>query len=92
MSCSVARQIEHEDLRGLAFAQYQGGGLGERDRVARLQRNFIRLDGAPRDLHIESARGLYVELRSLVAVEEARVDARVLMNEQRAVGAIRFSS
>src|SRR5262245_49517236 len=80
---SVLGQVENQHFRVAALPDRQLAGLRQLERVARLQRDAVRRDCAARDMHVGASSRLDVEARLLAAVEQARVDARVLLDEHR---------
>src|SRR3954469_17638939 len=81
------RKVERQHLGGAPRLEGELAALGLQ-RVSRTKLLPVHLKAAPGDVHIPLATGRQRKVCTLAAVEEARVDARVLVDEERALAPI----
>jgi len=71
--------------------QRQCGSVRQFQRIARLQCHAICRQRAARDVHVDPSTVFHVERGTFRPIEEARENARVLMNQHRLLRTIRRS-
>src|SRR5436190_22679531 len=81
-------KVEHQHLGGAPGLECQPTALALQ-RVPGAELLSVHLEAAVRDMHVPLALGRELDLGALRAVEQARVDARILVDEERAVVPIR---
>src|SRR5213075_1812179 len=81
---SSGRKVERQHLGGAPGLECQPAVL-DLQRVPRAERLSVHLEAAAGDVHIALALGRELEPGALSGVEQARVDARILVDEERAV-------
>src|SRR5260221_703808 len=80
-------QVEEQHFGALARRELERALVGL-ERVARREALAVDADGAARDMHVRHAAGAELVARLLRAVEQAGIDARVLVHAHRALGAV----
>src|SRR5271169_1533586 len=83
-----SRQVEDEDLGGVAPDDLDPAGLVERRRVARAERLAVHLNGAFRHLNPGVTTGRDLERGLLASREEPGIQIRVLVDRHRPVPAV----
>src|SRR5947209_14879867 len=78
---SSGRKVEDQHLGGAPGLERQPAALGLQ-RVARTELLSVHLKAAARDVHIALALGRELEPCALGAIEQACVDARILVDEE----------
>src|SRR4051812_33939484 len=79
MPAVMLRQVEYQDFGLVAFGERERALVGL-ERIACLQALAIHGDRAARDMHISLAAPRKLVLRALGTVEQAGVDAGILMD------------
>src|SRR5262245_1048206 len=85
---NASGQVEDEHFGARAPLQRDLADAGRLERVARLERRAVHREPAARHVHVGAATLTQGEDGALGAVEEAGVDARVLVDRDGALGAV----
>src|SRR5258706_482322 len=83
-----SREIEKQDLGVLRFFEHDLGGVDGFQRVPGLERLAVRRQAAARNMHVGAPTRSQLVDDAVAAIEQRRVQVRILMNRHRAPAAV----
>lgn len=79
---ALTRQVEYQNLGIPAILDVKLGSAADAKRIAGIERNSIRQQRAARNVHVDAPAAPHLKIRRFSAVEQSRIDARVLVDQQ----------